>query len=90
VTATADAFDTLRGPRIERPFPLATLLAAVGESSPWRLCRIVGASGSTVTAAARHGCTEMQADRWAVACGYHPAEVWSDWYSEPEDEEGDE
>lgn len=76
-----DLFASVRGPLEPRPFPLALLLGVL-DCSLSALAVRVGASGSTVSRAATVGLTEAQADRWAIACGLHPAEVWGQsWYA---------
>lgn len=83
----ADPFESLRVPQLERPFDLASLLAASRERSWWTLTMRVGANGSTVAHARDHGLTWQQADTWAIRCGMHPAEVWPSWYADVEPEE---
>lgn len=61
-------------------WPLTALLSASGLSrhtmgSQLRL------AGHTLRTASRRGLSDLQADRWAVRLGLHPAEVWgSSWY----------
>ena len=38
-----------------------------------------GVSGEAVKRAAEEGLTDLEADRWAVACGLHPSQVWPRW-----------
>jgi hypothetical protein len=63
-----------------RKVPLAPLIEAAGGRGP--LARIVRASGSTMKRAAADGITLDRADRWAVALGRHPSEVWPEWSME--------
>lgn len=77
---SADLFASVRGPIELRPFPIAPLLELTGLSLS-RLALRVGASGSVVSRAKGAGLTDAQADRWAVACGFHPSEVWPDWFA---------
>lgn len=61
-----------------RPWPLEPLLAHAG--SLGALAELVGVSGATVSVANRDGCTDRQADLWALRCGLHPCLVWPDWF----------
>lgn len=81
-----DVFASVRGPVVPRPFPFAPLMAIAGLSLNQLALRL-GAGQSTLSRCVLAGCTDEQADRWAVALGYHPSEVWPDeWYAElPED-----
>jgi hypothetical protein len=64
------------GGLVEGPgWPLQPLLDACG-LTPTALARRVGTSGQSVAAAARHGLTDLQADRWAIGIGSHPLLVW--------------
>lgn len=54
--------------------PLCTLL----DTSPRLLARQLGRSGTQAHKALERGLSLDQADRWAVASGYHPATVWGD------------
>jgi hypothetical protein len=70
--------DLALGPRaaaIPRPFPLQTLLDATG-LNPAHFSRVTKASGRDIALALAYGCTESQADRWAIRCGHHPALIW--------------
>lgn len=60
-------------------WPLGPLLDAIGATSHQGLMRQLGYSGGTLSQAAVVGLTDAQADRWAVASGMHPAEVWPGW-----------
>lgn len=61
-------------------YPLAPLAEAVGVDTS-RLARILGLSGSTWKAYREHGMTERAADRLAVKAGFHPCEIWPDWWA---------
>lgn len=39
----------------------------------------VGVTDRTVRTMRVQGLTVLQADRWAIACGWHPAVVWRGW-----------
>jgi hypothetical protein len=49
---------------------------------------VVGVSPRVVGRWGRAGLTVWEADRAAVACGTHPANVWPDWWALCGDEEG--
>lgn len=61
-----------------RPYPLGPLLARTGVSQG-TLGHLVNAGGSAVKKAAKEGCTEVEADRWACRLGVMPHEIWADW-----------
>lgn len=65
------------GPR----FPLAPLLAAVGDDDHTRLAALVGVTDRQVRRAVVDGLNPITADRWAVANGLHPSTVWSNWWT---------
>lgn len=66
------------GPRAApRIFPLQPLLDAA-EITQGMLARRTNTSGHEITIAAQHGLTVTQADRLAIRCGFHPAEVYGD------------
>lgn len=87
MTPVADIFASVRGPIIERPFPIAPLLTLSRASSLSELCLMVGARKTAVSTAAAEGLTDTQADRWAVALGFHPSEVWPSWWALVPEEE---
>lgn len=62
------------------PFaPLRRLAELDGLASDAAIARRLGAlCHSTVARADRNGLSDRQADRWAIALGFHPAEVWGD------------
>ena len=55
-------------------WPTAPLLAAAGSTR--RLCTLLGWARTRGIPAML---SDRQADRWAVACGYHPEEIWPGW-----------
>ena len=59
----------------ELRWPLQPLLDACGLTAEALACR-VGASGTSVRAAARDGLNDLQADAWAIRLGTHPLIVW--------------
>lgn len=85
---SADLFANVRQPLEPRPFPFAALLAVAEGASLNQLAMRIGVRQSTLSRALVAGCTDEQADRWAVALGFHPSEVWPEWYPEtPEEDE---
>ncbi|MDQ6782724.1 MAG: hypothetical protein M3063_04640 [Actinomycetota bacterium] len=65
-------------------FPIEPLSAMCpGPGDPiMLLSRRLGISGGNIHRACRAGLTWSLADRWAVALGFHPAEVWGQaWWS---------
>lgn len=63
---------------MKRRWDLAPLLEAA-RTTRTGLCRKTGASGGSVYEAAKNGLSDRMADRWAIACGLHPAMVWDGW-----------
>lgn len=61
-------------------FALAPLQQAAGRPSHSDLAEMVGEKRATVAQWAQRGLNERQADRAAIAVGFHPAEVWADWW----------
>lgn len=62
-----------------RRWPLQDLLDAARVTSHG-LALSTGMSESTIREAHARGLSDLQADRWAVLCGLHPAFVWGlDW-----------
>lgn len=57
----------------ERTWPLAPLVAKAGGLA--RLCRLLGINNRGLPAQL----TDVQADHWALRCGWHPDHVWPDW-----------
>lgn len=58
-------------------WPLAPLLAALGDKSAAKTLR---ASGEEIERARREGIADVTADRWALRIGQHPASIWPDWF----------
>lgn len=59
-----------------RRLPIEPLIAKVG------LERLVSVTNSQLYRVIRRGTGILDdtADRWALACGYHPGEVWDEWW----------
>jgi hypothetical protein len=62
-----------------RLFPLAPLLEATGRSQT-DIQHQARLSGRRMAEIAVEGLTTLEADKAAVRCGLHPAEVWDAWY----------
>lgn len=69
-----------RGPAPQPVFTLFELMEAARCETYNDLGRIVGATRTTVQSVATRGLTPARADRWAVACGFHPANVWPEFF----------
>ena len=63
-----------------RRFSFEDLARLVDESSAAELAERLRISARTVHRYRHRGLTVLQADRLAVAAGFHPAEIWPDWY----------
>lgn len=61
-------------------FELAPLQHALGHPTHATLAELVGVKRATVAQWTQRGLNAHQADRIAVAVGFHPAEVWTDWW----------
>lgn len=60
------------------PYSLFALIEATGLT--WRgLATAIGIDRATVRRAREAGLDDRLADEWAVAMGFHPAEVWPHW-----------
>lgn len=46
-----------------------------------KLAIFCGVNQSTARHWVKTGLSEIQADRAAIACGRHPGELWSEWFS---------
>jgi hypothetical protein len=69
-------------------WPLTALLSASGLSRH-SLGSQLRLAGHTLRTASRRGLSDLQADRWAVRLGLHPAEVWgASWYDGSEEGSG--
>lgn len=64
------------------PWPAQPLLDAAGLTAG-QLGKAVAAGGTVAATAVQQGLTTGQADRWAVALGLHPAEIFDGWYTQP-------
>lgn len=60
-------------PTHDTTWPIANLKAKVGGRRA--LCERLGIRARSLP----HDLTDVQADRWAIRCGYHPTQVWPDW-----------
>jgi hypothetical protein len=58
-------------------WPLAPLLEAAGNYTG--LVAQLGVAGSEYTIAREKGCTDRQADSWAIRLGFHPSQIWPEW-----------
>lgn len=76
VAPTPDPFASARIPDDGARWPLGPLANLVGSH---RAC--VAASTTPKAIRAAGGLTDRQADRAAVRCGYHPSEVWPEWFT---------
>lgn len=54
-------------------WPTAALAAKVG--GPTALCHRLGIQPRSL----KKNLTDVQADRWATRCGWHPEQVWPGW-----------
>ncbi len=61
-------------------WPLEPLMEAAGHPAAGTLAARAGVTARTVWRWHHRGLTDTQADRTAVALGYHPANIWPDWY----------
>lgn len=76
-----------------RPYSVDVLARAIGLSPDdpeltGKLARRVGIDRRWVRRCRRIGLTSESADRWATACGLHPAWVWPSWSTDVESPEG--
>jgi hypothetical protein len=74
-----------------RRWPLRPLVERTGMTSR-QLAEAHGITADHVGRLARNGLTDVQADRWATAAGFHPAQVWGwDWITAalPDDPEAE-
>ncbi|MCC6438120.1 MAG: hypothetical protein AB7O92_07085 [Acidimicrobiia bacterium] len=65
----------------ELRWPLAPLLDAAGRPSAAALAAQVGVTLRTVWRWHHRGLTDQQADHAAIALGYHPANIWTNWHN---------
>lgn len=57
----------------DRTWPAAPLVAKAGTGD--RLCELLGISRGSLPL----HLSDVQADRWAIHCGWHPNQVWPGW-----------
>jgi hypothetical protein len=57
-------------------WPVEPLMAALGITYPAHLAEACGMSGTTLRKVLEHGLSDLQADRYALRNGLHPAIVW--------------
>lgn len=69
--------------RVSPRLPLAPLVERYGSVSA--LARALGRDRIVVSKWNTHGLPAVSADTVAVAVGFHPVEVWPDWYEVMED-----
>lgn len=62
-------------------WPLAPLLIAAGHPSADVIAMQLGVSPRSIWRWHHRGLTDRQADRAAIALGYHPANIWPDWHN---------
>ncbi len=65
----------------ELRWPLAPLLDAAGRPSADVLAARVGVTPRTIWRWHHRGLTDQQADHAAIALGYHPANIWTNWHN---------
>lgn len=63
-------------------WPLGPLVARVDAEGPSAVAVALGHTREAVATAAQFGLSDVQADRWAIQLGYHPAQIWGDWIDE--------
>lgn len=73
---SADPFASARIRDDGTRWPIEPLAERVG-----MLRAFVSASTNPEAIRAAGGLTDRQADRAAVRCGYHPGEVWAEWFT---------
>ena len=61
-------------------FPIAELESCLRATSAREMAGLLKVSSRTVVRYRRRGLSVVQADRAAVAVGFHPAEVWPNWW----------
>jgi len=62
-------------------FPFADLEARLGESPTRVIAAQLGVTARTVWRWRRTGLTDRQADRAAIAAGWHPGAIWDTWWT---------
>lgn len=66
-----------------RRFPMAPLLERLGPASVAAKAERLGVSRERVYDHLRRGVNEWVADELACRVGFHPAQVWPDWFDDP-------
>ncbi len=61
-------------------WPIAPLLTATGHPPATQLAARIGVSVRTIWRWHHTGLDDCQADRAAVALGFHPANIWTTWH----------
>lgn len=61
-------------------FPVGPLLEVADVALPSDLAIRVGVHVRSVNRATHDGLNADTADRWAIALGYHPCLIWTDWF----------
>lgn len=69
-------------------FPLQSLRSVAGVESNTVLALRVGVTRRSLTRQQSTGLSALTADRYAVACGFHPSEVWPGWFVDGGTDEG--
>lgn len=78
----------------ERRYPMGPLLRAFGEARVWNphcqgarwqpstspISELLGMSYAALRHYRQRGVPESKADRFAVLLGFHPSEIWDDWF----------
>jgi hypothetical protein len=63
-----------------KEWPAQPFIEITGLTLVSHFARKVKANALTAAIAINEGLTDRQADTWAIRCGYHPAEIWPDWF----------
>lgn len=66
-----------------RRYPVAPLLKALGDMTGNQVKQTLGVHQTTFVGWQKKpdiGIVEWDADRYAVALGKHPSEIWDDWF----------
>lgn len=76
-------------PKKQRKFPVKPLAAKVGNGTVLDLSRVLGVKYNSLTHWIQDGIPEYTADRVAVKFGFHPVEIWPEWFDGVLDETGE-
>ena len=71
-----------RGPKPMRRFPVEPLLERANCPNLVQLAHRLGYDRARVAAYRSRGLSERQADHVAVALGFHPIEIWPDYWAD--------